>query len=66
MSFEVVVDKGSLDALMGEDSAASTEAGGRLLREVERVLTVGGSYLCVTLAQSHVLSTAPCTSCITH
>ena len=55
-SFGVVVDKGGLDALMGEDSAEGTEAGAKLLAEVSRVLAPQGVYLCVTLAQSHVLS----------
>ncbi len=52
----MVVDKGALDALMGEDSPESREAGGRLLSEVRRLLSpCGGAYLCVTLAQPHVL-----------
>jgi len=52
----VVVDKGGLDALMGEDSTEGSQAGAKLLAEVSRVLAPQGVYLCVTLAQSHVLS----------
>ena len=54
-SFDVVVDKGSLDALMGEDNAGADAAGSSLLAEVSRLLAAGGAYLCVTLAQAHVL-----------
>ena len=52
-----MIDKGGLDALMGEDSAESTVSGDKLLSEVSRLLQSGGFYMCVTLAQSHVLST---------
>ena len=56
-SFEAIVDKGGLDALMGEDAPGSEEAGGKLLAEVARLLApaAGSCYLCVTLAQPHVL-----------
>ena len=56
-AFDVVVDKGGLDALMGEDTPGSEEAGGKLLAEVARLLAPeeGAAYLCVTLAQPHVL-----------
>ncbi|CAL8464325.1 g3860 [Coccomyxa elongata] len=56
-SFEVIVDKGGLDALMGEDTSGSEDAGGRLLSEVARLLCLekGATYICVTLAQTHVL-----------
>ena len=56
-SFRVALDKGALDALMGEDNEGAAEAGARLLQEVQRVLDVErGVYLCVTLVQPHVLS----------
>ena len=60
-SFKVVVDKGGLDALMGEDTTDSEDAGGKLLTEVARLLCLemGATYICVTLAQTHVLSNAP-------
>ena len=56
-AFDAVVDKGGLDALMGEDTPGSEEAGGKLLAEVARLLAPGegAAYLCVTLAQPHVL-----------
>ncbi|CAI5504581.1 unnamed protein product, partial [Closterium sp. Naga37s-1] len=55
-AFDVVVDKGGLDALMGEEGGDASTAGARLLHEVQRLVAPGGGrYLCVTLAQSHVL-----------
>ncbi|CAK9266746.1 unnamed protein product [Sphagnum jensenii] len=53
-SFDVVVDKGSLDALTGEPEEPLTAAKS-LLSEVKRVLRPGGQYVCVTLAQKHVI-----------
>ena len=54
-AFGVVFDKGGLDALMGEDDRGAAEAGRKLLLEVSRLVQAGGSYICVTLAQQHVL-----------
>eukprot|EP00898_Chlorokybus_atmophyticus_P002702 jgi/Chlat1/3432/Chrsp23S03758 len=55
-SFDVVVDKGGLDALMGEPGEDAEASGGKLLSEVCRVVKPhGGCYVCVTLAQEHVL-----------
>ena len=64
----MVLDKGGLDALMGEDSVGGAEAGEKLLSEVARVLSPHGAYLCMTLAQSHVLSESllAATACIAH
>ena len=57
-SFSAAVDKGGLDALMGEDTEGSDAAGAKLLAEVARLLKPrkGSVYICVTLAQAHVLS----------
>mmetsp|Transcript_1915 Transcript_1915/g.4362 ORF Transcript_1915/g.4362 Transcript_1915/m.4362 type:complete len:737 (+) Transcript_1915:294-2504(+) len=52
-TFDLVFDKGALDALMTDESAV--EQGSKMLAEIERVLRPGGSYLCVTLAQEHIL-----------
>ena len=59
-SFDVVVDKGSLDALMGDsEDREGTASGKKFLEEVKRVLKSeeGGAYVIVTLAQDHVLET---------
>lgn len=61
-AFDLVVDKGGLDALMGENTPDAGAAGAALLAEVARLAAAsGGAYACVTLAQAHVLR-APCTS----
>ena len=57
-SFSAAVDKGGLDALMGEDTEGSEAAGAKFLAEIARLLKPrkGSVYVCVTLAQAHVLS----------
>lgn len=59
-AFDLVVDKGGLDALMGEDTPDAAAAGQKLLAEVGRLAAgAGGTYACVTLAQAHVLRALP-------
>ncbi len=41
-SFDAVVDKGTLDALMSEDTAEVRESGAAMLREVRRILKPAG------------------------
>ncbi|CAM9263609.1 unnamed protein product [Scytosiphon promiscuus] len=53
-SFDAVVDKGTLDALMSEDTPEVMESGEAMLREVKRVLNPGGRYMCVTLWQDFI------------
>ncbi|KAF3794158.1 Methyltransferase-like protein 13 [Nymphaea thermarum] len=52
-SFDAVVDKGGLDALMEPEHGP--ELGNQYLSEVKRVLTLGGKFICLTLAESHVV-----------
>eukprot|EP00850_Spirogloea_muscicola_P008546 SM000045S16291 [mRNA] locus=s45:698278:703942:+ [translate_table: standard] len=55
-TFDVVFDKGGLDALMGEPGEEATEVGQRFLSEVARLIKPnGGRYICITLAQEHIL-----------
>ncbi|ONK77227.1 uncharacterized protein A4U43_C02F4390 [Asparagus officinalis] len=51
--FDVILDKGGLDALMEPEHGV--KLGSKYLKEVKRVLKMGGRYLCLTLAESHVL-----------
>ncbi|KAG9447913.1 hypothetical protein H6P81_014041 [Aristolochia fimbriata] len=51
--FDVVLDKGGLDALMEPEHG--TKLGNQYLSEVRRILKSGGKYVCLTLAESHVL-----------
>lgn len=52
-TFDVVLDKGGLDALM--EPELGSDLGNRYLSEVKRVLNDGGKFICLTLAEAHVL-----------
>lgn len=55
-SFDIVFDKGALDALMSEDSSEEVlSKASEMFREILRVLTKSGYYLCITLAEPFVL-----------
>ncbi|GAB4844076.1 hypothetical protein Ancab_014040 [Ancistrocladus abbreviatus] len=53
VAFDVVIDKGGLDALM--EPELGPKLGNQYLSEVKRVLKLGGKFICLTLAESHVL-----------
>ncbi|XP_053549203.1 eEF1A lysine and N-terminal methyltransferase [Bombina bombina] len=53
--FQAVLDKGTLDAILTDTEETTMEKAGKLLSEIARVLNCGGRYLCVSLAQAHVL-----------
>lgn len=53
--FGVVLDKGTLDALMTDCSAEVSELVDKMFGEIARVLRVGGRYVCVSLAQEHIV-----------
>ncbi|XP_063796059.1 eEF1A lysine and N-terminal methyltransferase isoform X2 [Pseudophryne corroboree] len=53
--FQVVLDKGTLDAILTDTEVDTLETARKLFVEIGRVLQVGGRYLCVSLAQAHVL-----------
>ncbi|KAM5239016.1 eEF1A lysine and N-terminal methyltransferase isoform 1-T1 [Ctenodactylus gundi] len=57
-SFQVVLDKGTLDAVLTDEEEKTLQHVDRMLAEVGRVLQVGGRYLCISLAQAHVLKKA--------
>ncbi|XP_062437732.1 eEF1A lysine and N-terminal methyltransferase isoform X2 [Rhea pennata] len=56
--FQVVLDKGTLDAILTDEEEATLAKVDRMFAEISRVLQVGGRYLCVSLAQDHVLKKA--------
>ncbi|XP_051661991.1 eEF1A lysine and N-terminal methyltransferase isoform X2 [Manacus candei] len=56
--FQVVLDKGTLDALLTDEEEATLAKVDQMFAEISRVLQVGGRYLCVSLAQAHVLKKA--------
>ncbi|XP_039280427.1 eEF1A lysine and N-terminal methyltransferase homolog [Nilaparvata lugens] len=55
-SFNVALDKGTLDALLPKDTVESKETVLNMFKDVSRVLKVGGRYIIVSLLQKHVLS----------
>jgi len=56
--FQVVLDKGTLDAVLADEEEATLAKVDKMFAEISRVLQVGGRYLCVSLAQAHVLKKA--------
>lgn len=54
-SFQAALDKGTLDAMASEEEGVLAR---NMLCEVCRVLSVGGRYVCVTLAQQSVIRLA--------
>ena len=54
--FNVILDKGTLDAMMPDDSSEVIKQVSHLFREIERVLKLGGRYICISLLQPHILN----------
>ena len=53
--FSVVLDKGTLDAILTDESDATMATVEKMFSEIDRVLRVGGRYICVSLAQEHII-----------
>lgn len=65
MNFEnesqsVVLDKGTLDAMMSEESTSGHEMVQKYFKEVSRVLKTMGRYVCVSLLQEHIIKALLC------
>ena len=54
-TYDVIFDKGALDALMSEDTADVAEKARGMFLEISRLLTDGGKYVCITLAEAFIL-----------
>lgn len=54
-TFDCVLDKGTLDAIFSSTDEISVNKVEKMFNEIERVLKVAGRYICITLAQSHIL-----------
>uniref|UniRef100_T1HPJ7 Methyltransf_11 domain-containing protein n=2 Tax=Rhodnius prolixus TaxID=13249 RepID=T1HPJ7_RHOPR len=54
-SFSVVLDKGTLDALMSDDKEESVERVSKYFNEIDRILRVGGRYIVISLMQQHIM-----------
>ena len=54
--FTVVLDKGTLDALMVDNSECVVTDVEKMFDEIDRVLKLMGRYVCISLLQSHILT----------
>nr|SVE80634.1 EOG090X02SD [Daphnia magna] len=54
-TFSCFLDKGTLDALMSDANQESVERAEKMFKEIDRVLKVGGRYVCISLLQEHIL-----------
>lgn len=55
-TFDCVLDKGTLDAIYSNTDDVTVSKVSHMWDEVGRVLKMGGRYICITLAQEHILS----------
>ena len=53
--FDCILDKATLDAIMAEDTEEINRDVDTIFSEFTRVLKAGGRYICVSLAQGHIL-----------
>ncbi len=53
--FSVVLDKGTFDALMSNKSQQVPSDIDQMLDQIDRVLRMTGRFICITLAQKHIL-----------
>ncbi|XP_078417707.1 eEF1A lysine and N-terminal methyltransferase isoform X3 [Cetorhinus maximus] len=56
--FQVVLDKGTLDAVMTDESDETLLNVDKMFAEIGRVLQVGGRFVCISLAQEHIAKKA--------
>ncbi|XP_030749681.1 eEF1A lysine and N-terminal methyltransferase homolog [Sitophilus oryzae] len=54
--FSVIIDKGTLDALMPNDNDETIKSIDQYFAEIQRLLKLGGRYLCISLLQEHILN----------
>ncbi|XP_031837673.1 eEF1A lysine and N-terminal methyltransferase homolog [Nomia melanderi] len=55
-TFSVILDKGTLDALMPDTKENTTTIVNKYFKEITRVLRNGGRYICISLLQEHILT----------
>lgn len=53
--FSVVLDKGTLDAIMPDITDTTLEVVDKFFQEIHRVLRNGGRFVCISLLQEHIL-----------
>jgi hypothetical protein len=55
-TFTVCLDKGTLDALMTDESESTLSTIRSYFDEISRILKKGGRFLCISLLQEHILN----------
>lgn len=55
LTFDCVVDKGTLDAIYSNTGDETVKMVEKMFGEIARVLKMAGRYICITLAQDHIL-----------
>lgn len=53
--FSVVLDKGTLDAIMPDGDQSTQDFVRKYWCEIGRVLRIGGRYICISLLQKHII-----------
>lgn len=56
-SYQVILDKGALDALVSANQSEIIQKAFEMYKEINRILTENGRYLCITLAESFIFDT---------
>lgn len=54
-SFDIVFDKGALDALVSDSSRENLQQAAKMFDEIDRVLVDTGAYMCISLAEEFIL-----------
>lgn len=54
-SFNVAIDKATIDALIPDESSEAVSNANKYFKEICRLLKSGGRYICITLLQEHIL-----------
>ncbi|XP_068982762.1 eEF1A lysine and N-terminal methyltransferase homolog [Bombus flavifrons] len=54
-TFSVVLDKGTLDALMPDTKEGTVSNVNKYFKEITRILRNGGRYICISLLQEYIL-----------
>ena len=55
-AFDIVFDKGALDALMSSECEEARHNAIKLFEGIKRILSPGGKYFCITLAEEYIIS----------
>jgi len=54
-SFNVVIDKGTLDAIASDDTNETLNNINKMFGQIDKVIKTYGRYICISLLQSHII-----------